>query len=165
MQIISFVFLGFFAVVTAGYYLLPAGVRHIWLFAASMLFYFSQGPAHTVFLLFSILSTWIGGLLLEKAEDSAKKKAILAGILICNLLVLLYRISVGGPPDKSDPAGRHIILSVSVRGLPDRCVSRDDPCGAGSDPLRTVCKLFPDRPVRTDRTGRPSAAAAPEAIL
>ncbi|MCR5094455.1 MAG: MBOAT family protein [Lachnospiraceae bacterium] len=95
MQIISFVFLGFFAVVTAGYYLLPAGVRHIWLFAASMLFYFSQGPAHTVFLLFSILSTWIGGLLLEKAEDSAKKKAILAGILICNLLVLLYFKYIG----------------------------------------------------------------------
>ncbi|MCR5674787.1 MAG: MBOAT family protein [Lachnospiraceae bacterium] len=96
MQIVSFSFLIFFVVTVGVYYLLPTRIRHIWLFAASFFFYFSQGAAHTVFLLFSILSTWIGALLTEKAgERAGRKRCVLAVILVCNLLILLYFKYIG----------------------------------------------------------------------
>ncbi|MBR4528787.1 MAG: MBOAT family protein [Lachnospiraceae bacterium] len=96
MQIVSFTFLGFFLIVVLGVHVIPGRFRHVWLFAASIFFYFTQGAAHTVFLLFSILSTWIGGMLLTRfAENAARKKAVLAGILVCNFLVLAYFKYIG----------------------------------------------------------------------
>ena len=96
MQIISFAFIVFFAVTVTVYYLLPARVRYIWLFAASLFFYLSQGPVHTVFLAFSVCSTWIGALFLEKqAENGQRKKGILAAVLIANLAILLFFKYIG----------------------------------------------------------------------
>ena len=94
MQIVSFAFLLFFAVTVLGYYLLPVRVRYIWLFAASLFFYFSQGPFHAVFLFFSVLTTWLGALFLN-GKSRGGRRGILAGIVAVNLADLLYFKYIG----------------------------------------------------------------------
>ena len=96
MQIVSFWFIIFFCVTAFIYYILPAKVRYIWLFAASLFFYLTQGPAHTLFLVFSALTTWLGGLKITSMHGAAgKKRAVVAAVIAANLAVLLYFKYIG----------------------------------------------------------------------
>ena len=76
MSYVSLTFPLFTAASVLAYCLFPLKkLRWTVLLAASYVFYLSQGPVHTVFLLFSTLTTWYGGLLLEKHTQKAGKSA------------------------------------------------------------------------------------------
>lgn len=77
----------FFPVATLIYFVIPKKTRCLWLLFASYVFYMSASPKYVVFLLFSTLVTYAGGLLVERAE--AKKKKFYMGLtFLCSLGVL-----------------------------------------------------------------------------
>lgn len=67
----------FFPVAALIYFVIPKKMRCLWLLLASYVFYMSASPKYVVFLLFSTLVTYAGGLLVERAE--AEKEEILYG--------------------------------------------------------------------------------------
>ncbi|WP_026498273.1 MBOAT family O-acyltransferase [Butyrivibrio sp. WCD2001] len=87
MQLISIQFLIFLPVMAFIYFLIPEKVRYIWLFLISWAFYLSLDLRGFPVLLFTSVSTYVGGRLLEKLEGG-KKKAVLAVVICANLLVL-----------------------------------------------------------------------------
>ena len=77
----------FFPVAALIYFVIPKKMRCLWLLLASYVFYMSASPKYVVFLLFSTLVTYAGGLLVERAE--AKKKKFYMGLtFLCSLGVL-----------------------------------------------------------------------------
>ena len=77
----------FFPVAAFIYFVIPKKMRCLWLLLASYVFYMSASPKYVVFLLFSTLVTYAGGLLVERAE--AKKKKFYMGLtFLCSLGVL-----------------------------------------------------------------------------
>lgn len=72
----SFAYLLFFPIVYIIYFLLPGKVRYICLLAASFFFYAYAGPRYPVFLSVVILSSYVAGLLLSRAN--AKHHATLS---------------------------------------------------------------------------------------
>ena len=77
----------FFPVAALIYFVIPKKMRCLWLLLASYVFYMSASPKYVVFLQFSTLITYAGGLLVERAE--AKKKKFYMGLtFLCSLGVL-----------------------------------------------------------------------------
>ncbi len=83
-------FLLFFPIVVAGYYLIPAKYRYIWLLAASYYFYMQWNPVYVLLLLFSTVVTYAGGLILDRLEDVKKRKLCLVLVVTANLAILGY---------------------------------------------------------------------------
>ncbi len=81
-------FLIFFPIVAIVYFLIPAKIRTYWLLAASFYFYMNWNAKYALLLLFSIVTTWLCGLLMERKED--KKKPIMAAGILINLALLFY---------------------------------------------------------------------------
>ena len=77
----------FFPVAALGYFMIPKKLRCLWLLLASYAFYMSASPKYVVFLLFSTLVTYGGGLLVERAEPK-KKKLYMWLTFLCSLGVL-----------------------------------------------------------------------------
>ena len=76
----SFSSFGFWLLVLAcvtGYYLFPARFHAFWLLGISWLYYIAAGPGLLLFLLFAILTAWIGGL----AAVSGRKAAVALPLL------------------------------------------------------------------------------------
>lgn len=73
MAFTSFVFLGFFLLVAAGYFLFPQRLRWIWLLIASLLFYTAAGLQFLGYLLLTALSVW--GAALCVAREQARLTA------------------------------------------------------------------------------------------
>ena len=71
------------------YRVLPAGVRMPFLLAASLLFYGWGNPAWLLLILFSMALNW-GGVLLMTRGGKKPSKAALAGMIVLNLLPLLW---------------------------------------------------------------------------
>ena len=71
------------------YRVLPAGVRMPFLLAASLLFYGWGNPAWLLLILFSMVLNW-GGVLLMTLGGKKPSKAALAGMIVLNLLPLLW---------------------------------------------------------------------------
>lgn len=63
----------FFPVAALGYFMIPKKLRCLWLLLASYAFYMSASPKYVVFLLFSTLVTYGGGILVERAKPKKKK--------------------------------------------------------------------------------------------
>lgn len=91
----SYQFLIFFPVVTLIYFLIPHKIRYIWLLIASYFFYMCWNAKYALILLFSTAVTYIGGILISKAnkvEDNRKKikykKMFVALSFIINLSIL-----------------------------------------------------------------------------
>ncbi len=87
MQLISLQFLIFLPAMALIYFLIPAKLRYIWLFLISWGFYLSLDLRGFPVLLFTTVSTYVGGRVIEKSEGG-KKKAVLAAVIIANLTVL-----------------------------------------------------------------------------
>lgn len=89
-------FLLFFAVVALVYFLLPSKIKNFWLLVCSYYFYMCWSKKYVLLLLFSTVTTWLGGLVIErlKAENSyntAKlKKLCVTGCFVLNFAVLGY---------------------------------------------------------------------------
>ena len=93
MALNSLEFLLFSAIAAAVYYLIPGRVQWIWLLVCSYIYYLSQGPHLAVYLLFTTLTTFGGGWMLEKISDKQKKRWMVAAVLLLNfgmLAVLKY---------------------------------------------------------------------------
>ena len=93
MALNSLEFLLFSAIAAAVYYLIPGKVQWIWLLVCSYIYYLSQGPHLAVYLLFTTLTTFGGGWMLEKISDKQKKRWMVAAVLLLNfgmLAVLKY---------------------------------------------------------------------------
>ena len=86
----SFPFVVFFPIVVLVYYLIPKKLRYIWLLIASYYFYMSWNAVYAILIAVSTLVTWLSGILLSTAENTGKKKGIVAGSLILNLGILFF---------------------------------------------------------------------------
>ncbi len=87
MQLISLQFLIFLPIVALLNYIIPARFRYIWLFLTSACFYASLDVKGIPVLLFTIITTYVSGLIMEKKEGNIRK-AVLFIAVILNLSVL-----------------------------------------------------------------------------
>ena len=71
MSFISLIFFLFTALAVAGYYLIPKSWQWKWLLAFSWIYYVAAGPWLICFLLFSIATTYLGGLAAERGSRRA----------------------------------------------------------------------------------------------
>ncbi len=91
-------FLIFFPVVFMVYFLLPPGIRYIWLLVSSYYFYICWNPKYIILILFSTVITYISGIIMEilreGKEDIQVKghdlKICAAISFILNLSMLFY---------------------------------------------------------------------------
>lgn len=108
MPFTSLLFIRFFIVLIAGYYIIPLRLRWVWLLLGSYVFYGWASPKLTLFLLFSTFTTWIFPFLMDrirlpegnelsKEERKAlrkkihrKKKALLVFCLALNIGLLFF---------------------------------------------------------------------------
>lgn len=98
------------------YRVLPAGVRMPFLLAASLLFYGWGNPAWLLLILFSMVLNW-GGVLLMTRGGKKPSKAALAGMIVLNLLPLLWFKYAGFLADTWTRLTR-IPLDFTAPGLP-----------------------------------------------
>ena len=66
MLFTSYEFIGFIAILLIAYYLVPRRVQAPLLLVASWVFYAFSGWENLLFIAFTVLTVWAGGLLLEK---------------------------------------------------------------------------------------------------
>ena len=71
MSFTSFSFFVLIAVCCAGYYLIPARHRHIFLLALSVVYYIAGGPVFLLYLLFAALTTYFGARVAAKGKKAA----------------------------------------------------------------------------------------------
>lgn len=88
MSLVSMEFLLFVLIAVVGYYLIPKKYQWVWLLIFSYIYYISGGMKITFFLLFSTLTTYVGGRLLELEQKKNRKKLILIMALILNFGML-----------------------------------------------------------------------------
>jgi len=89
MNFDSFLFLLFFPLVFAGFYLLKQKFKPIWLLLASMLFYLSFKPVYALLLCYCIVLTYFGGRFIQFQNKQFIKKWILA-IGIIGLIIPMF---------------------------------------------------------------------------
>ncbi|MFP5042962.1 MBOAT family O-acyltransferase [Parasediminibacterium sp. JCM 36343] len=86
----SVVFVLFYLIVTALYFILPYRFRWMLLLAASCYFYITFVPIYIVILGFTIVVDYYAGLFIEKATDPKKRKQLLLCSLVANIGVLFF---------------------------------------------------------------------------
>lgn len=86
----SIPFIIFFPILVLIYYLIPSKIRYIYLLVCSFFFYFTQSSAYVLFLIISIITTYLAGLLLYKTESVNIKKIIVAVTFIANIGIIVY---------------------------------------------------------------------------
>jgi len=93
----SFDFFIFFPIVLAVYFIIPRRARYVWLLFASYYFYMSWNARYAILIALSTVITYISGLLIQKAEETAPrerrttlKKWIVAGSFATNLGILFF---------------------------------------------------------------------------
>ena len=87
----SFVFLIYFLPITVlGYYLMPGKGKNLWLLLASLIFYAWGEPKYIILMLVSILINYGLGLLIEKENNQAGRKAWMIFSVIYNLGILVW---------------------------------------------------------------------------
>ncbi len=82
-------FLMFFPIVSILYFIVPKNIRNVFLLCASLYFYMSWRASYVVLILFTIITTYIASVIINRFEDNKKirKTALVLGILL-NLGVL-----------------------------------------------------------------------------
>lgn len=93
MSLISMEFLLFVLTAVTGYYLIPKKYQWIWLLAFSYIYYAAAGVRLVFFLVYTTVTAYAAGRLIEGTEEKQKKKGILVGCLLLNfgmLSVLKY---------------------------------------------------------------------------
>ncbi len=87
----SITFLFYFLPITlAIYYIVPNKLKNIVLLIASFIFYFFGEPTYILLMVFSIISTYIFGLLIDKYKNTKYKKFFLILSIIVSLGLLIY---------------------------------------------------------------------------
>lgn len=87
----SITFLFYFLPITlAIYYIVPNKLKNIVLLIASFIFYFFGEPTYILLMVFSIISTYIFGLLIDKYKNTKYKQVFLILSIIVSLGLLIY---------------------------------------------------------------------------
>ena len=86
----SIPFFIFFPIVIMLYFLIPHKFRYIWLLIVSYYYYMFLNPKYVVFLIFSTLVTYFGGIIIQKLSTPTKKKLAVALSVLLNLSMLLF---------------------------------------------------------------------------
>lgn len=84
----SIKFLIFFPIVVALYFIIPNKVKKPFLLIASYYFYMCWIPKYVILILFSTISTYFTGFLIDKTKSSKRRKGALAINIIVNLGIL-----------------------------------------------------------------------------
>ena len=71
MSFVSTAFIIFVILCIAGYYLIPKQYQWCWLLVFSYIYYLAAGPRYVIFLLFSTVITYVGGLRAEQGSKAA----------------------------------------------------------------------------------------------
>lgn len=88
----SLLFLIFFPTVVLIYFILPPKFRWLFLLIASYYFYMNWQPIYALLISFSIFTTWLCGVLLDKTDDVRRRKLYLTLSLLINFGILfLYK--------------------------------------------------------------------------
>lgn len=90
MSILSVQFLGFLLLLLGLYYICPKVIKPYVLLCGSIFFFLQFDIRYSIFLLFSILSTFFGALGIQKVSSQKSKKFILSIVLIANIGLLLF---------------------------------------------------------------------------
>lgn len=90
MSILSVYFLLFLFLSSLLFYVVPNKIKPIIIITANIYFYIQFGIKHIPFLLFSILSVFVGALLVEKAKQKTTKKVLLGLVLFLNIGFLFF---------------------------------------------------------------------------
>ena len=92
MNFITLAFFIFLAVAALVYYILPRIARAAWLLCCSYVFYLYDpaNAGYIVLLCAATLATWGAGLVLERAQRPAARKAVLADAWPCALAALAF---------------------------------------------------------------------------
>lgn len=86
----SIEFLIFFPIVIGIYYLLPKKATKYWLLFASYFFYMSWNATYAILIFISTLTSYVGGILLSKTDNTVKRKGIVAGTFTISLGILIF---------------------------------------------------------------------------
>lgn len=105
----SLSFLAFFPLVVLVYGIIPRRLRYIWLLLASWFFYMCWNPRYILLLLFSTAVTYAAGIMIGKAGDRKRAKAVVAICAVLNLSVLFLFKYAGWMAD--------VIRSLTGRGF------------------------------------------------
>lgn len=81
-------FILFFPLTCIFYFLIPQKYRWIFLLLASYFFYMNWKPVYAVLILFSTVTTWLCGILIEKEESKSIRKTVLIISLCINFGIL-----------------------------------------------------------------------------
>lgn len=88
MSFISMEFLLFVAIAVAGYYLIPGKYQWIWLLVFSYIFYAAFGVRILFFMVYTTVTAYAAGRLIEKAETKVWRRRILVLCLLLNFGML-----------------------------------------------------------------------------
>ncbi len=86
----SLSFFVFFSGVLLLFPLMPRRARHLFLLAASLLFYMGWSVSYVFLMLTSIVTTYACGLMLERAQTKRRKQLAIAACFAVNLLILFF---------------------------------------------------------------------------
>lgn len=81
----SLKFMIFFPIVTILFYFLPKKLKHIWLLGASLYFYMSWNPKYVLLMGISILTTYLGGIMLDWPNGHKKTACKPSPMTIMNM--------------------------------------------------------------------------------
>lgn len=90
MSILSVYFLLFLFLSSLLFHIVPKKIKPLVILVANVYFYMRFGVKHMPYLLFSILTVFVGALLLEKAKEKVIRKVILGAVLFLNIGFLFY---------------------------------------------------------------------------
>lgn len=87
---ITFIFV-FLPTVLAVYYILPMRAKNLWLLAASLFFYFYGEPKYLILMLAVIASSYVFGLITERAKGKARKAALSMSVIISLSFLIFFK--------------------------------------------------------------------------
>ncbi len=90
MSILSVQYLVFLLILAGLYYACPRSAKPYILLGGSLFFFLQFDLRYSIFLLFSVLTTFGGALGIQKASSAKAKKLILGSVLAANLGLLLF---------------------------------------------------------------------------
>ena len=90
MSILSVYFIGFLLLLSAVYYVVPNKIKPLVILAGNIYFYLQFSIKHSLFLLFSIVTVFFAGLLVEKLKKQGAKKLVMGATLLLNIGFLFY---------------------------------------------------------------------------
>lgn len=95
MQFNSFSFMIFFPVAVGVYFIIPRKLRLIWLLFSSYFFYMSWNPWYAILIAASTMTSYTGGILMEKKGDHIGRRKWILGLTVIINLFLLFLFKYG----------------------------------------------------------------------